>query len=258
MTIKKISACGLLFVCSLHAIEENDLKEEKINEETQSESTFEANSLVNKNNWNTRKWGSIYFLFPHLSFVNLNNNDKSCVGNIVPSSGKLINFFLSGVVEYKYMFHRKLGINVRLNLNNQDGFFGKEEFLSTFSFDCSLEWIYARKGKHIFSGSFSPIGLGLMQDLKTCDFVDKMYTKMWTWGFMLLKYEYDRRFYLNFGKIKANWVFSMEKLLVIPFTILFNVFSLEFGLNIIGVNDWRKKKMKNKKKNERKKENLDV
>ena len=244
MTIKKISACGLLFVRSLYAIEENDLNEEKINEETQSESTFEANSLVNKNNWNTRKWGSIYFLFPHLSFPNmLRFTDKFYLSQKIKSSpGKLIIFFLSGVVEYKYMFHRKLGINVRLNLNNLELFC--VNLLSLLSFDCSLEWIYARKGKHIFSGSFSPIGLGLMQRLDFGKFVDEMCTRMWTWGFMLLKYEYDRRFYLNFGKFKANWFFCEGIPPVLLLTLCANLLSLEFGLNIIGVNDWRKKKMK--------------
>ena len=247
MTIKKILACGLLFVRSLYAIEENGLNEEKINKETQSESTFEANSLVNKNNWNTRKWGSIYFLFPHLSIPNIMKFAKECYlsEKIKSSPGKLIIFFLSGVVEYKYMFHRKLGINVRLNLNNLELFCDNpNDLISLDPFDCSLEWIYARKGKHIFSGSFSPIGLGLMQKADSGDLANEMYTKMWTWGFMLLKYEYDRRFYLNFGKIKKSWFLCGVKFDDFIGTLCFNLLSLEFGLNIIGVNDWRKKKMK--------------
>jgi hypothetical protein len=42
--------------------------EEDFNDENSSNSGVEKDILINKNNWNTRKWGSIYFLFPHLSF----------------------------------------------------------------------------------------------------------------------------------------------------------------------------------------------
>ena len=69
---------------------------------------------------------------------------------------------------------------------------------------------------------------------------------MWTFGFVLLKYEYDRRFYLNFGKIKTTW-YSLKGICEedIEDTIGCNLLSIEFGLNIIGVNDWRKKREEN-------------
>ena len=34
-------------------------------------STVEENNLINKNNWNTRKWGNLYFLFPQVSITNM-------------------------------------------------------------------------------------------------------------------------------------------------------------------------------------------
>ena len=69
----------------------------------------------------------------------------------------------------------------------------------------------------------------------------------WTLGFVLLKYEYDRRFYLNFGKIKTTWDL-LEHVGAPDFWIWIiglNLVSIEFGLNIIGVNDWRKKRKEN-------------
>ena len=76
---------------------------------------------MNKNNWNTRKWGDIYFLFPHVSFANITGKFSaqiSCVGKIGDFWLNFFNFIASGVIEYKYMFCKYYGINVRLNLNN--------------------------------------------------------------------------------------------------------------------------------------------
>ena len=156
---------------------------------------------------------------------------------------RFLNFLLSGVVEYKYMFHKYWGINVRLNLNNLEGYLiGNNSF---FFLESSLEWIYVRKGKRIFSGSFSPFGFAYVQKddgSRTDDFIKKI----WTFGFVLLKYEYNRRFYLNFGKIKTMW-YSLKNICnkELWVGIGVNLLSIEFGLNIIGVNDWRKKRKEN-------------
>ena len=73
--------------------------------------------------------------------------------------------------------------------------------------------------------------------------VDDFFKKCWTLGFVFLKYEYDRRFYLNFGKVTTGWYglkdIGEEGFLI---DIGLNLISIEFGLNIIGVNDWGKKK----------------
>jgi hypothetical protein len=108
----------------------------------------------------------------------------------------------------------------------------------------SSEWIYGRKGKKIFSGSFSPIGFGFMQQYPITDLVDEFCKKCWTLDFVLLKYEYDRRFYLNFGKVKTAW-YNLKDICGkgILFAIFLNLISIEFGLNIVGVNDGRKKRV---------------
>ena len=179
-----------------------------------------------------------------MGFCNIifKNKDEgfSCRGKIGTDWGKFFNFIFSGVIEYKYMFHKYCGINVRLNLNNLEGCSG--DSISFFSLEPSLEWIYGRKGKHIFSGSFSPLGFAYVQDDKGSRAED-FCKEMLTFTFILLKYEYDRRFYLNFGKIKTTW-YNLKNICEEDFwqSIGCNLLSIEFGLNIIGVNDWRKKR----------------
>ena len=255
MTIKKLTFCIL---CSVNAA--NLATEEDFNNENSSNSGVEENILINKNNWNTRKWGNLYFLFPHLNVVtniagkiistiksedSMGKEDSSIsfCGPVKQMPLRFLNFLLSGVVEYKYMFHKYCGINVRLNLNNLEAL--SDQTNSFFSLEPSLEWIYRRKGKKIFSGSFSPVGFSIVQKddgSRADDFIKKM----WTFGFVLLKYEYDRRFYLNFGKVKTTW-YGLKDICGENFCISigFNLVSIEFGLNIIGVNDWRKKRKEN-------------
>ena len=156
---------------------------------------------------------------------------------------RFLNFLLSGVIEYKYMFHKYCGINVRLNLNNLEYY--QNEDKSFFSLELSLEWIYRRKDKKIFSGSFSPLGFAFVQKVNY-SWADDFCKKCWTLGGVLLKYEYDRRFYLNFGKIKTTW-YGLKDICEGDFwkAIIRNLVSIEYGLNIIGVNDWRQKRKEN-------------
>ena len=242
MTIKKLTFCIL---CSVNAA--NLATDEDFNNENSSNSGVEENVLINKNNWNTRKWGSIYLLFPHLNLTNiyckLFGRRLSCGGQLERRWEKILNFIFSAVIEYKYMFHKYCGINVRLNLNNLECC--QKDEGSFFSLEASLEWIYGRKGKHIFSGSFSPFGVAYVQKFggsRANDFIKNM----WTLGGVLLKYEYDRRFYLNFGKVKTAW-YSLKDICKKNFwiDIGLNLVSIDFGLNIIGVNDWRKKRKEN-------------
>jgi len=241
MTIKKLTFCIL---CSVNAA--NLATEEDFNNKNSSNSGVEENVLINKNDWNTRKWGNIYILFPHLSYFNIYfkiiDVGLSCKGRIGKGGKRILNFILSGVIEYKYMFHKYCGINVRLNINNFE-ILGNQS-LSFFSLETSLEWIYGRKGKHIFSGSFSPLGFAYVQDpegQRAKDFIKNV----WTFDFVFLKYEYDRRFYLNCGKIKTAW-YGLKDIKDDFCTFIgFNLASIEFGLNIIGVNDWIKKRKEN-------------
>ena len=255
MTIKKLTFCILCFVNAANLATDEDF-----NNENSSNSGVEENILINKNNWNTRKWGDIYFLFPHLSGLNIirkiksvekseelmeeNDSSMSFLGIVKQQMPlRFLNFLLSAVVEYKYMFHKYCGINVRLNLNNLENYQNCDN--SFFSLESSLEWIYGRKGKHIFSGSFSPFGVAYAQK-EDGSRADDFCKECWTLGFVLLKYEYDRRFYLNFGKVKTMWYglkdIRSDKFLI---SIVLTLVSIEFGLNIIGVNDWRKKRKEN-------------
>ena len=251
MTIKKLTFCVLCFANAANLATEEDF-----NDEISSNSKVEENILINKNNWNTRKWGNLYFLFPHLSFWNMlskiksvkksektmeeDDSSMSFLGTVKQMPLRFLNFLLSGVVEYKYMFHKYCGINVRLNLNNMEAY--SENNSSFFSFEPSLEWIYGRKGKRIFSGSFSPLKFAIVQKDDSSR-ADDFCKKCWAFGFVLLKYEYDRRFYLNFGKVKTIW-YNLKDICNVDFelSICCNLLSIEFGLNIIGVNDWRKKR----------------
>ena len=243
MTIKKLTLCILCFMNAANLATDEDF-----NNENSLNSEVEENVLINKNDWNTRKWGDIYILFPHLSVGNIfgkivsieEDPSMSFLGTVKQMPLRFLNSLLSGVIEYKYMFHKYYGINVRLNLNNLEAYIGDE--VSFFSFEPSLEWIWKRKGKKIFSVSFSPLGFAYVQDDKGSRAED-FCKEMLTFTFILLKYEYDRRFYLNFGKIKTTW-YNLKNICEEDFwqSIGCNLLSIEFGLNIIGVNDWRKKR----------------
>ena len=126
-----ISTVELTFciLCSVNAA--NLATDEDFNNENSSISTVEENILINKNNWNTRKWGSIYFLFPHLSCLNIvckltsvtkSENSIKEADSSMSFWGKekrmplqYLNFLLSGIVEYKYMFHKYCGTIIFLS-----------------------------------------------------------------------------------------------------------------------------------------------
>ena len=253
-------------------------KEDFLDYKDLNKSRVEENILTNKNNWNTRKWGSIYFLFPHLTYWSIyhkfaieENNIKktsSFIGPIERKFLRILNFILSGIVEYKWMFHKYCGINVRLNLNNIEAYYSitkTKDYVSFFSLDISFEWIYRRKNKHVWSGSISPIGFAFVQKTDGEDSDTKL-RDMCTFGFVLLKYEYGNVFYMNLFKIKGSYfaIYYLVNYLRIPNLfnvnqpeenpewkkydfggcIFFNGFSMEFGLNIIGFYDWIKRKIK--------------
>ena len=227
MTVKKLTFCILCFANAANLATEEDF-----NNENSSNSKVEEN--INKNSWNTKKWGSIYILSTMYSISNM-EYDKSFLYETSNKFIRYLNILFSWAVEYKYMFNKTIGINVRLNLNNIDA----QEY--RFAFEPSIEWTYGRKGKKIFSGSFSPISFdfGSVKDYK--DFVEGS----WFLTFYLFKFEYNRLFYLNFGKIKIipNFTINTSK------DFFTNIFSIEIGLNILGIKDWRKN-LKSKKGND--------
>ena len=102
MAVKKLTFCILCFANAVNLATEEDF-----NDENSSISKVEEDISINKNNWNTRKWGSIYFLFPRGLFewvfrlVNLRKEGFPCCYNVLFS---FLPYF-SGGVRYQYLFH---------------------------------------------------------------------------------------------------------------------------------------------------------
>ena len=307
MGVKKFVFCVLFFTNAINSAEEDNSDNKKL-----SDSTVEEDSSINKNNWNTRKWGSIYLLFPYLCVSNLwfKCEQISIFGKLENGWEVLLNFLLSGVIEYKYMFHKKWGINIRLNLNNLEriGFLTKAFLIShtsgeynggpdysicpmysklklkndeklnekdpieinvetgytCFSLEFSFEKIWRKRIIHtneeiieiVYSSSFSPIGFAFyvisFDDIKDIEYIEKV---IFTGTFIPLKIECRKTsFIINLGKIKFNWhtlpylckkvnddrFYNLKKIFI---DLLFNFFSLEFGINII--NDKRNQKKLN-------------
>ena len=299
MTLKKLTFCILCF-----ANIANLATEEDFNNENSSNSGVEENSLINKNNWNTRKWGDIYFLFPQFSVPNVwfkLGEQYSILGKLKNKWGIMFNWLFSGGLEYKYMFHKKWGINIRLNLNNLEriGFLTKtfhirytsgenndgphfstcpmysklklednavleeedpvwnniETGYTCFSLEFSFEKIWGKKIVHtnegiiemVYSSSFSPIGFAFhvisFDAIKDIKFTEKV---IFTGTIILLKIEFSKVSFLNFGKIKFNWhtlpyLCEFGNLKNFFIDLLFNFFSLEFGINIINNKNDQKK-----------------
>ena len=306
MEVKKFVFCVLFFTHAINSAEENNSDNKKL-----SDSTVEEDSSINKNNWNTRKWGSIYLLFPYLCVSNLwfKCEQISIFGKLENGWEVLLNFLLSGVIEYKYMFHKKWGINIRLNLNNLEriGFLTKtfsigsttytykkphsstcpmysklklknneklnekdpieiniETGYTCFSLEFFFEKIWRKRIIHtneeiieiVYSSSFSPIGFAFyvisFDDIKDIEYIEKV---IFTGTFIPLKIECRKTsFIINLGKIKFNWhtlpylckkvnddrFYNLKNFFI---DLLFNFFSLEFGINII--NDKRNQKKLN-------------
>ena len=290
MEVKKFVFCVLFFTHVINSAEEDTSDNKKL-----SISTVEEDSSIDKNNWNTKKWGSIFFSIPHLSVSNswFKFEQISIFGTLENRWEILFNFLLSGVIEYKYMFHKKWGINIRLNLNNLEriGFLTKtfhirytsgdyngrphfstcpmysklkleenavleeknpvwsniETGYTCFSLEFSFEKIWGKKIVHtnegiiemIYSSSFSPIGFAFyvisFDNAKDIKYTEKV---IFTGTIILLKIEFSKVSFLNFGKIKFNWhtlpyLCKFDNLKNFFIDLLFNFFSLEFGINII-------------------------
>ena len=126
-----------------------------------------------------------------------------------------------------------------------------------FSLEFSFEKIWGKKIVHtnegiiemVYSSSFSPIGFAFhvisFDAIKDIKFTEKV---IFTGTFILLKIEFSKVSFLNFGKIKFNWhtlpyLCEFGNLKNFFIDLLFNFFSLEFGINII--NDKRNQKKLN-------------
>ena len=302
MEVKKFVFCILFFTHVINSAEEDDSDNKKF-----SFSTVEEDNSINKNNWNTKKYGSIFFLFPHLCVSNLwfkFGEQISIFGILENKWGIFFNFLLSGVIEHKYIFHKKWGINIRLNLNNAEriAFLIKHTYLggtnnekfdvsyplyspsnrniyntknqftpyitteigyTFFSLEFAFERIWKTKSvvgtnnkkiEMVYSSSFSPIGFAFyVISFDSRYLIDYKERFIFTGTFIPLKIEFDKASFINLGKIKFNWhtlLYLCDRdnecgaFKSFLFDLLFNFFSLEFGIIRINIIDNKKNQKK--------------
>ena len=269
MTIKKLTFCILCFVNAANLATEEDF-----NAGNSSKSVVEENVLINKNNWNTRKWGNIYFLFPNsnpfafidmffnliLAWYNYRPDLKVLfTSSLMALGGYLLFGLVAGLIEYKYWFNKKIGISFYTILSP----FLIFDFKNTFNFSISINLFWCKKNKNIFESSIVLVHFNAPieekektdeeekktdEEEKKTDEEEKTLIYRFSSDFYLLKYEKDRKFYLIYGMFNINWGYLYNcKLSDFFLNFSYGFFSIIFGFNIIGVNDYRKKKEKGKK-----------
>lgn len=217
--------------------------------------------MTNKNSLNTRKWGNIYFLFPAsnpllvlavsslflLSLCSPNRNE------VIASSLALFFSLTLVQIEYKYWFNKKIGISFYTCFTPFFIFYFKE----ALNFAISINLLWYKKNKNIFASDIIPVDFGLVNmgadnnksnNKKEEPKKEKTLIHRFSSIFQLLKYEKDWKFYLIYGTFQINWGYLYNCELFDLFkTFMQGFLSIEFGLNIIGVNDYRKKKKMAKK-----------
>ena len=251
MTIKKLTFCILCF-----ANAENLATDEDFNNENSSKSVVEENVLTNKNSLNTRKWGNLYILFPlsnplvlivFFSSLCMSMCDLNLL--IVP-----LGILFAGLIEYKYWFNKKIGISFYTALSPLLIFY----FKNTFNFSISINLFWCKKNKNIFESSIVLVHFNAPieekektdeeekktdEEEKKTDEEEKTLIYRFSSDFYLLKYEKDRKFYLIYGMFNINWGYLYNCELPDFFEqLLYGFIAIFFGFNIIGVNDYRKKK----------------
>ena len=250
MTIKKLTFCILCF-----ANAENLATDEDFNNENSSKSVVEENVLTNKNSLNTRKWGNIYILFPLsnpseligvFSLILLSCMNGCDLMALIPSLIALGVYLGAGLIEYKYWFNKKIGISFYTALSPLLIFY----FKNTFNFSISINLFWCKKNKNIFESSIVLVDFSstILKKKKTdeeekTEKKEKTLIYRFSSDFYLLKYEKDRNFYLIYGMFNINWGYLYNCKLPDFFKqLLYGFIAIIFGFNIIGVNDYRKKK----------------
>ena len=243
MTIKKLTFCILCFVNAANLATEEDF-----NDGNSSKSVVEENVLINKNNWNTRKWGNLYFLHPSSNPLELITIFplicalcmSGCDLNVlIPSLMALGAVLVSGLIEYKYWFNKKIGISFYTILSPLLIF----KFKNTFWFSISINLFWCKKNKNIFESSI--VLVNFHPPIKA---EEKTLIYRFSSAFYLLKYEKDRKFYLIYGMFDINWGYLYNCELSDFFkNFMMGFFKIIFGFNIIGVDDYRKGKKRAEK-----------
>ena len=150
MEVKKFVFCVLFFTHAINSAEEDNSDNKKI-----SISTVKEDSSINKNNWNTKKWGSIYLLFkPNLIIFIL---------DILPAYTWLTLFrIFTGNILYRYIAKKGVGVMLKFGFNSSLIVIGKKTLMKLSpSLTLSFCWVYKKEGNKMFSGSFCPVGIGL-------------------------------------------------------------------------------------------------
>ena len=151
MKVKKFVFFFLFFTHAINLAEEKGSDNKNI-----TVSTIKEDNLINENNWNTRKWGSIFLLFNPLTFWASFFPENLFFVFVCIFPGDVLYRYISkkGVVFMcKFGFYSKFIYYKPKNDN-------EESLLCFPRLTVSLCGVYKKKGKKIFSGSFAPIGVG--------------------------------------------------------------------------------------------------
>ena len=149
MEVKKFVFCVLFFTHAINSAEEDISDNKKI-----SISTVKEDSLINKNNWNTKKWGSIYLLFKP--------NPIIFIFDILPAYTWLTLFrIFTGDILYRYLAKKGGGVMLKFGFNSSLIFIGEKTLIRLSpSLTLSFCWVYKKEGNKMVSGSFCPVGIG--------------------------------------------------------------------------------------------------
>ena len=217
MEVKKFVFCVLFFTHAINSAEEDNSDNKKL-----SDSTVEEDSSINKNNWNTRKWGSIYLLFNPIFHL-----------TALCPEWSLLTFFriFTGDILYRYISKKGVGVMLKLGFNSSFISISKNTSIRLSpSLTLSFCWVYKKKGNKMFSGSFCPVGIGLGNISNEKSFSKKSYFILFL-NISYLHYENGKGFFLSWGKF--NIVYSKKLRESIVNNILISLGHLELGFSLL-------------------------
>ena len=217
MEVKKFVFCVLFFTHAINSAEEDNSDNKKF-----SISTVEEDSSINKNNWNTRKWGSIYLLFKPIMHLTA----------LCPEYTWLTFFrIFTGDMLYRYIAKKGVGVMVKLGFNSSLIAFSSVAVRLSPSLNLSFCWVYKKKGNKMFSGSFCPIGVGWGNKDNKKSFSKKSYFLLFL-NISYLHYENGKGFFLSWGKF--DMFFYPQKVVESIFlNLLSSILHLELGFSLL-------------------------
>ena len=217
MEVKKFVFCVLFFTHAINSAEEDNSDNKKL-----SDSTVEEDSSITKNNWNTRKWGSIYLLFNPIFHL-----------TALCPEWSLLTFFriFTGDILYRYISKKGVGVMLKLGFNSSFISISKNTSIRLSpSLTLSFCWVYKKNGNKMFSGSFCPVGIGLGNISNEKSFSKKSYFILFL-NINYLHYENGKGFFLSWGKF--NIVYSKKLRKSIVNNILISLGHLELGFSLL-------------------------